>query len=358
MPLPLHFAQDTMVELPNGWHDVDATATGGDVIGGGMRGTAGRTPHSSGSGNSQNGLGTVLTWAGAADTPMFDIGGSFYTLTDMAIKGVEPTGNGEDDMPAVRIGKATGIGSGKHRFERLYIDDCSKAFQAGILETDGNSDHCYMRNIFCRQVSRFFQSRNDQSMGHIFQDIQWQEGVATAEDGISVVFDYLYGGLLRAYQVDIKHNALVLKTGSTGPNTDLFHINGIKVDAQVGANFRLVETTGANRAHVFVSNLKIPSAVYDNMVPGQMARVFGPSICTIRDSAGLPAGCLYGEQRAAPVAQRWPTFIIENCFCDIPTDQPELLVHAGGSQKCRLTVRNCFTFYGVPIDNVDRLQIG
>ena len=274
---------------------------------------------------------TVLRWAPGAHglSPIIKIQGSNFWLSDLLVYGA---------VVGIQVMKPRrGIGSGKHGFDNVMIEDCTIGWAIADDPESNNCDVCSWRDITVHKCTTAWKSVGHQAMQHRIAHVSCRQ-VDTFLDirggGCWYVDDI---GLMKAQAAGVTPTLLRIEQtrfgergrAAIGSNNAYYEVRNLKTDHQAGSVTLLnhvndcpidVKLLGGKLGHPPVANIR------------------GNGGLTIRDYSYLGADLLRWND--AP-GKRTPHFTLADSIVT-NIDKPwELLNIRKSSGQCWVSITNC-----------------
>ncbi|MCZ7648462.1 MAG: hypothetical protein M5U26_24915 [Planctomycetota bacterium] len=232
---------------------------------------------------------SALVWTGEAGGTVLKIQGADLEVRDLAVYGrvdaVTPTRAGIGIL--VTKPDLKGLGSGKHQFSSLQIQDCDVGFQVGERSVQSNCDNLvfgFLRITGCTTGIRVV---NLQGMGFKFDYLHTRY----VDEGI----DFMGGGNLWVDSWKIISGKVGLRLRDVpkaiGSNNASYTINMVKIDDN-GGKFKMVQMDGAKPAKITLNEGHI---AYDEYSGAPFIEMKGASSLTMRDWYNLQRGMIHAK---------------------------------------------------------------
>ncbi len=285
------------------------------------------------------GASSQLVWTGKGDRPMFIVTGSSLRIAGgLALIGRPANTSYTKCQLAIQITKTgPGLGTGKIRIDWLLLEDFEIGIKFGSIPAEGNCDEVTIEQITYRQCGIGYQVINGQSMGHRIGHVHVFD--------TPVTFDFLGGGTLSLDSATtIGGTLLRLQKNdpskfSPGSNNASFRLDEVKVDAQAGQSFRLVEMLDPLHADIFSTGGRLSGPA-----SGTLAMIQGPTSLTLRDWANIRAGSIVSQHHK----QGDPNVLLDRCrlWC-----KPEAVAASQSNGATPIKFRDCFGGHAEPFED-------
>jgi hypothetical protein len=288
------------------------------------------------------GAGSRLVWTGRENRPMFIVTGSHVRVTGgLALIGKPPNTDQAPCRMAILVTKqGKGLGTGKMRIDWLLLEDFEVGIQFGLEPSETNCDEVAIDQLSLHNCQIAYRVTNSQSMGHRIGHVH---AVATP-----VVFDFLGGGMLSVDSATMISGTLLRlqendpRRLSPGVNNASFRLDEVKVDAQAGESFTLVDMHDPLTVDISSTGGRISGPA-----SGTMAVLRGPASLVLRDWANLRDESLEIHAQQTAATTRTPHVLLDHCRLRGNADK---LLSPASTAEPTLKLRGCYNAYAEPIE--------
>ncbi|MCZ7648966.1 MAG: hypothetical protein M5U26_27535 [Planctomycetota bacterium] len=289
-------------------------------------------------GSSLDGGVTALVWVGPPGGTVLEMRGGEMEVRDLSIIGRPIGAEGRAGIGILVTKPGKGIGSGKHHFPSLHIEDCEIAIQVGQKPTEHNCDNLVFGYLTVTNCGYGLRVMNAMGMGFKFDYVHTR--------GVGEMFDFWGGGNLwvDAWKIIAGNVGIHIRDEpgfvAIGKNNASYVCNNLKLDAN-SKEYKLIQQDGNKPALIVLNHGHIANKV---SLEKPFIEVGGNTCVTLRDWYNFKIGKIVAHE----IDGVKPNILLDRCRLGAFTEPQEFLIGKG-----YLKLRDCMVgVTTVPVPDV------